>query len=301
MQELKNTRQMTHNATSDSALSVFRKTYESPFAVGLSIWMYHYLRSQNTLNLLNNMCVGISYCRVTQVCNQIANAVIQNINEYGAYVPSGVVKGQFIRASGDNVDRKVDTKDGKNSFHALAKCVYQRKSNGDPLVRPVDLFDISPASLSSDPSICIKLECSIAGNLKPRNSPSYQAFKLGSRVQYLKESSTNDTAWLIAQSMNHSYQDLDQNDLMQVPLRATNATSVDVNGTSASSNQTHSREIDFQTENVSSQKEISGQKIPIWSAYNALLNAPPNDAPLKSSKGDHCHVKASFILAHAQI
>ena len=313
MQEFKNTRQVTHSATSDSALSMFRKTYESPFAVGLSLWMYHNLRSQETLNLLNNMCVGISYSRVTQVCSQIANAVIQNINEYGVYVPSGVVKGQFIRASGDNVDKKVDTKDGKNSFHAMAMCVYQRRSNGDPLVRPVDLFDVSPASLSSVPSTCIKLEdCSITGNPKPHSSPSYEAFKLGSRNQYLEESRQNDIAWLIARNMNHSYQDLDQNDLMQVPLGATTAASVedvvdidgneetldaavgtpfdepvDVNGTHTSSNQTQSREIDFQTENVSSQKEISGQKIPIWSAYNALLNVPPNDAPLKSSKGDH--------------
>ena len=228
MQEFKNTRQVTHNAKSDSALSMFRKTYESPFAVGLSIWMYHNLRSQKTLNLLNNMCVGISYSRVTQVCSQIANAVIQNINEYGLYVPSGVVKGQFIQASGDNVDRKVGIKDGKNSFHAFAMSVYQQRSNGDPLVRPVDLFDVSPASLSSVPSTCIKLEdCSITGNPKPRSSPSYQAFKLGSRAQYFEESRQYDTTWLITRSMNRSYQDLNQNYLIQVPLGGTNATSVE--------------------------------------------------------------------------
>ena len=78
------------------------------------------------------MCIGISYSHVTQVCSQIANAVIQNINEYGVYVPSGVVKGQFIRASGDNVDKKVDTKDGKNSFHAMAMCVISRDLTETP-------------------------------------------------------------------------------------------------------------------------------------------------------------------------
>ena len=61
MQEFENTRQVTHNATSDSALPMFRKTYESPFAVGLSLWMYHNLRSQKTLNLLNNMCVLLKF------------------------------------------------------------------------------------------------------------------------------------------------------------------------------------------------------------------------------------------------
>ena len=103
---------------------------------------------------------------------------------------------------------------------------YQQRSNGDPLVWPVDLFDVSPTSLSSVPSTCIKVEdCSKTGNPKPRSSPSYQAFKLSSRVQYLEESRQNDTTWLIARSMNHSYQDLNQNYLIQVPLGATNATS----------------------------------------------------------------------------
>ena len=60
-------------------------------------------------------------------------------------------------------------------------CVYQRRSNGNPLVRPVDLFKVSPASLSSVPSTCIELkDCSITGNPKPRSSPSYETFKLGS-------------------------------------------------------------------------------------------------------------------------
>ena len=110
--------------------------------------------------------------------------------------------------------------------------------------------------------------------------------------------------------MNRSYQDLDQNDSMRVTPGTTNATSVEdivdvdsnketlhsdvgipsdepvyVTGTSNSYNQAHSREIDVQTENASSQKEMSGQ-VPIWPAFNALLTVAPDDAALNSSKGE---------------
>ena len=91
MQEFKSEKQVTH--TPVSTVSAFRRHVESPFAIGLSIWMYHNFRSQNAINILNNMCAGISYSRVTQVCSQIANAIQQNIYTNGVFVPHGIVRG----------------------------------------------------------------------------------------------------------------------------------------------------------------------------------------------------------------
>jgi hypothetical protein len=56
MQELKTKRQVTHEAKSESELSMYRRQYESPFAIGLSLWMYHNLRSQKAIHLLSK-CV----------------------------------------------------------------------------------------------------------------------------------------------------------------------------------------------------------------------------------------------------
>jgi len=102
--------------------------------------MYHNLRSQKAVTLMSNANVGISYSRVSQVCNQIAQAVQKNMMDNGVFVPPGLVKGRPILASADNVDKQVDTYDGKNSFHAMAMSVYQSASAGDEtVVGPLDL------------------------------------------------------------------------------------------------------------------------------------------------------------------
>ena len=76
------------------------------------------------------MCAGVSYSRVTHVCSQIANAVQENIKINGVFLPPGIVTGRAIRAAADNVDKRVDTHDGKNSFHAMASSVFKPTCNG---------------------------------------------------------------------------------------------------------------------------------------------------------------------------
>ena len=59
IQEFKTPRQVSHIPKSDTAVSTFRRQVESPFAIGLSLWMYHHLRSQKAIQVLNNLCAGI--------------------------------------------------------------------------------------------------------------------------------------------------------------------------------------------------------------------------------------------------
>ena len=56
-----------------------------------------------------------------KLTNQIANNADINL---GAYVPPELKKGLPMRASLDNIDRKVDTVDGKKSFHGTAITLY---------------------------------------------------------------------------------------------------------------------------------------------------------------------------------
>ena len=124
MQELNTQREVTHVVKSESELSAFSQQCKSPFTIGLSLWMYHNLRSQKAINLLSKCGAGISYSRVTHVCSQIANAVQENIKTNCVFLPPGIVTGRPIRTSADNVDKQVDTHDGKNSFHAMAASVF---------------------------------------------------------------------------------------------------------------------------------------------------------------------------------
>ena len=51
-----------------------------------------------------------------------------NIAENDVYIPPGLLKSKQVLGSLDNIYAKVDTPDGKNSFHATAMGVYQERS-----------------------------------------------------------------------------------------------------------------------------------------------------------------------------
>jgi len=94
-------------------------------SVGLSLYMYHNFRSQKAVSLLSKFGVGISYDRVTGICNSIAKAISQNIRKHGVYVPPGLLRNKRIRDTLDNIDKNVDTPNGKWTFHGTALGVYQ--------------------------------------------------------------------------------------------------------------------------------------------------------------------------------
>lgn len=193
--------------------------------------MYHKRRSQKAINLLSKYGAGISYSRVTHVCSQIANAVQENIKINGVFLPPGIVTGRAIRASADNVDKQVDTHDGKNSFHAMAADVFQPTCDGESAVEQLDLWKVSPGTLSDVPCTCIKLsECNIAGSPKPRTSPCYSSYKVGLHADHFESTLVNDTAWMISRHFNRSSQSIDSQDV--------------------------------------------NQRVPVWSAYNCLVNTP---------------------------
>ena len=79
IQEYKTRRQVVYQPSSGEA--VFRQMAESPYAVGLSLYMYHNFRSQSAVSILSRCGAGVSYDRVTGICNSIACAISQNIKE----------------------------------------------------------------------------------------------------------------------------------------------------------------------------------------------------------------------------
>ena len=104
---------------------------------------------------------------------------IANAKENGVFLPPGIVTGRAIRAFADNADKQVDTRDGKNSFHAKASTVFQSTCDGESAVEQLDLWKVSPGTLGDVPSACIKLsECNIAGSPKLRTSSCYNSYKV---------------------------------------------------------------------------------------------------------------------------
>lgn len=240
-----------------SSDSRFRNTFESPYAIGLSLYMYHNFRSQKAVSLLNMCGAGISYDRVTTICDTIAHAVAKNIKEYGVYVPPGLLRNKRIRASLDNVDKKVDTPDGKGSFHGTAMAVYQRSGQGETVVKPVQ-FSESPTSESLHdvpPTILNLATCDIEGSPKPRTSPHYSSYKIGVYDEYYMRSQSSDIQWMVARFFNRpGVQEL---------------------GSEVSPGDNDEREDQPTTDRLNKR-----QFVPVWSAYNSLTHVPlATDAP----------------------
>ena len=140
-----------------SSTSAFRFTTETPLGVGLSLHSHHAHCSRKDIDMLYNSGIGVSYERVKEITTKIATTVQENMNEFdGVYVPPGLLKNLPIRCSADNIDAKVDTADGRNTFHGTALAVYQRVptdlSEYNTVAKPLKLHDNSSTKLDNIPS-----------------------------------------------------------------------------------------------------------------------------------------------------
>ena len=75
--------------------------------------------------------VSVNYVRILRTETHFAQAVLSNFTEQNIFIPPKLCKGQFIFFSIDNSDFSEDTPEGKNTLHATAMVVFQRKRTKD--------------------------------------------------------------------------------------------------------------------------------------------------------------------------
>ena len=100
-------------------------------------------------------------------------------------IPPQIIKGIPVRSSADNVDIRVDTPDGRDTFHGAAVSVYRRllpdalsNTNDELYSEMLDTAD--PTDLVHYIPSTILQPCPIsAGSQRPRASPHYENYKLG--------------------------------------------------------------------------------------------------------------------------
>ena len=201
IQEFKSDRQVQFSPK--NPLSLFRSAHDTPLAVGISLHSYHNHRRKKEIEFLNKYGIGISYEHMREIASNIASTVQSNMLENdGVFVPSGLLKNMPITCSLDNIDAKVDTSDGHNTFHGTAIGVHQRipddLSQYETVSMPLKL-DKENSKLNNIPSIVTELiDCRISGNQKPTKSPMYEHFKLGKYDKYLSNAENSDITWLLA-------------------------------------------------------------------------------------------------------
>ena len=94
------------------------------------------MRSKSVIDVLHELGVSVNYARILRIETQLAQAVLSNSSEHNIFIPPKLCKGQFIFFSVDNSDFSEDTPDGKNTLHATAMVVFQRKRTKDPETIP---------------------------------------------------------------------------------------------------------------------------------------------------------------------
>ena len=206
IQATKSQRQTTYKPKS---LSKFRNRTETPLTVGISLHCYHNTRSKKMLDMLAHAGSGITYSQTSEHVNQIACTVQKNTLENGFYIPPKLLKNQPFVAAIDNIDARVDTPDGKNSFHALSASLFQRTSEPDKEnVYVVDRLKLNSKekgsiSLKDVPKTAVELEtCTLIGNPKPPGSPHFPNFIPFSHELPTQIAHKNDMVWLIARYYN---------------------------------------------------------------------------------------------------
>ena len=96
-------------------------------------------------------------------------------------------------SSMDNIDKKVDTPAGKDSYHGLASAVYQKAGEGDGIADPLLVFRADKTKLPEVPESVIKLlSCKITGCPKPQTSPQYEQYVPGSHMEEFESAELSD-------------------------------------------------------------------------------------------------------------
>ena len=84
----------------------------------------------------------MSYDDLGRFLTSAAEVEIDKLQE-AVYVPSGTVSitdgGNLVREGDDNIAINADTVDGKNTFHSMARVVFQEQSTDSPATRKISI------------------------------------------------------------------------------------------------------------------------------------------------------------------
>ena len=100
----------------------------------LAIQVYHEFGSKRLIEILNAHGFCVKYTELRRYLTSVTNHEIDRISG-DRYIPGGILPisegGHLIQEGSYNIDLSTETLDGKNTFHSLARVVFQIKSSGD--------------------------------------------------------------------------------------------------------------------------------------------------------------------------
>jgi hypothetical protein len=110
------------------------KSVITPFQIGLALQFYHdEFGSKQLIETLHAHGFCSSYDEVRRYLTSLANHEIDKIKK-GVYVPNGIIPIAsgccLVQEGSDNIDINTETVDGKDTFHSMARAVFQVQFEG---------------------------------------------------------------------------------------------------------------------------------------------------------------------------
>ena len=203
MYQTKTDRQVRYVPQLDEEGNTFRHQREYPLQVGVGLLAHQQMRSKSVIDVLHELGVSVNYMRILRIETQLAQAVLSNSSEQNIFIPPKLCKGQLIFFSVDNSDFSEDTPDEKNTLHATAMVVFQRKRTKDhETILEIDAtMRTKSLPQQSIPDTEI-LQCYIPKNVQPKCS----AYTLDTTPSndVTKKAEQNDLAWSVGNSIIRS-------------------------------------------------------------------------------------------------
>jgi hypothetical protein len=152
---------------------------ETPMPIYVGLMLHSATRKKKLVDKCNMLGLSVSYDRVMQISNKVANSVCSQYRQQQLVCPPSVKEGIFTVAAADNIDHNLSSATASTSFHGTAISLIQMSNekqlvcNGlssfesasdapSDIVLPDSYTNVSPCILQSgDPKIP-KSDCTIS-------------------------------------------------------------------------------------------------------------------------------------------
>uniref|UniRef100_A0A1X7TUM9 Uncharacterized protein n=1 Tax=Amphimedon queenslandica TaxID=400682 RepID=A0A1X7TUM9_AMPQE len=99
--------------------------FGTPLSLYLGLSVHTLTRSKKLVMEMLQLGLSVSYDRVLQVNNELADSICQDFNSKGVVCPSQLRKGVFTIAALDNIDHNPSSTTAKGSFHGTGISLFQ--------------------------------------------------------------------------------------------------------------------------------------------------------------------------------
>ena len=120
------------SAVTETIVAISRNIL-TPLQICLAVQLHHAFGSRSLIDILHAHGFWCSYYEVRRFITSAAKSEVDRFQN-GVYVPSGIVSvaigGSLVQEVDDNVDVNTETIDGKDTFHSMARVLFQQQAAG---------------------------------------------------------------------------------------------------------------------------------------------------------------------------